>query len=86
MSDTAEGEARAVAEEIVRYLRAHPGAADTLDGAARWWLHHQPSHEVMERAMAMLVNRKILEKHVLLEGTTVFRCGRCPDPPANTEL
>jgi hypothetical protein len=75
MSDAAEGEAQAVAKEIVQYLRAHPGAADTLDGAARWWLSHPPSDAVMERAMATLVSRRVVERHVLPEGTAVFRCG-----------
>ena len=76
MSDTAEGDARRVAAEIEQYLRAHPGAADTLEGAARWWLTREPSREVMERAIAMLESRRIVERHVLPEGTTVFKCGR----------
>ncbi|HEY5616337.1 MAG TPA: hypothetical protein VIK60_00240 [Vicinamibacterales bacterium] len=76
MSHAAEGEARAVAAEIVRYLRAHPDAADTLDGAARWWLPQQPGREVMEQAMEMLVAQNIVERHVLPEGTTVFRYRR----------
>jgi hypothetical protein len=75
MADIAEGNACKVAADIERYLRAHPDAADTLDGAARWWLPREPSREVMEQAMAMLVSQEIVERHVLPEGTTVFRCG-----------
>jgi hypothetical protein len=77
MPDTTEREARKVAADIVRYLRAHPGAADTLDGVARWWLQQPPGLLVMERAMAMLVSEEIVERHVLPEGTAVFRGGRC---------
>ena len=77
MPDKTEGEAQTVAADIVRYLRAHPGAADTLEGVARWWLPQQPSERVMERAMAMLVSKKLVERHVLPEGTAVFRCCRC---------
>jgi hypothetical protein len=76
MSDTAEGDARKVAAEIERYLRAHPTAADTLEGAARWWLQREPSRAVIEQAMAMLVSQGIVDGYVLPEGTTVFRCGR----------
>jgi hypothetical protein len=75
MADIAEGNASKVAADIERYLRAHPDAADTLEGAARWWLQREPSREVMEQAMAMLVSQAIVERHVLPEGTTVFRCG-----------
>ena len=76
MSDTAEGDPNTVAAEIERYLRAHPTAADTLEGAARWWLQHEPSRKVIEQAMAMLVSQGIVDRHVLPGGTTVFRCGR----------
>jgi hypothetical protein len=75
MPDRTEREARTIAAHIVRYLRAHPGAADTLGGVARWWLQELPRDEVMEQAIAMLVNRKLLERHVLPEGTAVFRGG-----------
>jgi DNA-binding transcriptional ArsR family regulator len=29
---------REIARNIVRYLVAHPQAADTLDGVVQWWL------------------------------------------------
>lgn len=79
MTDTADGDPREVAGEIVRYLRAHPDAADTLEGAARWWLRQRPCPKVMEQAMALLVAQGVVEGHVLPDGTTVFRYGRRQD-------
>jgi fumarylacetoacetate (FAA) hydrolase family protein len=75
MSDNTDDEVRAVAAEIVGYLRAHPDAADTVEGAARWWLRRPAQTETLDRAMTLLVNQRIVEKHKLPEGTTVFRGG-----------
>jgi hypothetical protein len=75
MSARTDDEDRVVAAEIVRYLRAHPEAADTVEGAAQWWLERHPQRETIERAMALLVNGRIVERHRLPEGTTVFRSG-----------
>jgi hypothetical protein len=76
MSKSAEGDAQAVARELLRYLRAHPEAADTLDGAARWWLDRPPAMAVMERAMSMLEDEQFVQRHVLPGGAAVFRGGR----------
>lgn len=75
MPDNTDGEVQAVAAELVGYLRAHPEAADTVEGAARWWMRKPRPVETIERAMTLLVDRRILEKHTLPEGTTVFRTG-----------
>ena len=73
---TAEGDARAVAMQIAHYLREHPDAADTLEGAARWWMTPQRTVDVMERAMTMLEDANVVERHALPGGAVVFRAGR----------
>jgi Fe2+ or Zn2+ uptake regulation protein len=78
MSHKSDDDAQAVAAEIVRYLRQHAEAADTVEGVARWWLSRQRYEEAIatvERAMAMLVNRQMVEKHTLPDGTAVYRSG-----------
>jgi hypothetical protein len=80
MSRGADVRAEAVATGIARYLSAHPDAADTLEGAARWWITPQPSLDVMASAMTLLESRQIVEKHILPGGTAVFRSG--PGLPA----
>ena len=71
----AAGDARAVAIQIARYLRAHPDAADTLEGAAHWWITQPASPDVMERAMTLLEHVKVVRRHVLADGTVIFRSG-----------
>ena len=75
MSNTAAGDARAVAIQIARYLRAHPDAADTLEGAALWWLQRQPPLDVVERAMTLLEEVKVVERRILPGGRLIFRGG-----------
>lgn len=75
MFNTAAGDARAVAIQIARYLRAHPDAADTLEGAAHWWLRQQPTLDVMERAMNLLEQVNVVERHLLPGGRVIFRGG-----------
>lgn len=75
MSDKAEADVHVVAAEIVQYLRVHPSAADTIEGAAHWWLGWRPPSELMESAMALLVGQQLVERHTLAEGTTVYRKG-----------
>ncbi|TPW17771.1 MAG: hypothetical protein FD130_530 [Halothiobacillaceae bacterium] len=36
-----ESRVSGVAQEIERYLEAHPEAADSLEGIAMWWVSHQ---------------------------------------------
>jgi hypothetical protein len=75
MSANSDEDARIVTAAIVRYLRAHRDAADTVDGVARWWLGRQSQRETVEHAMAMLVERRVAERHTLPDGTVVFRRG-----------
>ena len=85
MSEKSDDDARAVAAEIVRYLREHSEAADTMEGVARWWLRRQRYDDALatvERAMAMLVDGRLVEKHALPDGTVVYKWGPLLAPPA----
>jgi len=47
-------------DEIVRYLRSHPQAADTVDGVVHWWLPRQrleEARDAIEGALEALVAR-----------------------------
>jgi hypothetical protein len=39
--DDQDEKIRAASEQIQRYLEEHPGAADSLDGIATWWVARQ---------------------------------------------
>jgi hypothetical protein len=79
MPGDTEDDVEVVAAEIGAYLRVHPDAADTVEGVARWWLRRPPSREAIERAMALLLNRRIVERLTLPDGTVIFR-GRLEPP------
>ena len=46
----------ALAEAIVAYLRAHPGAGDSLEGIAEWWVMRQVVRTEV-RAVARVLER-----------------------------
>ena len=67
-----------VAQALLRYLQAHPDAADTLEGVVMWWLPRQRFLDAVERveaALEMLVSRKLVEKFPGPSGV-VYRCPR----------
>lgn len=52
-----------VAERILRYVRAHPEARDTLEGITEWWLAEDKiSHAVTQvsEALSWLVEKGYL--------------------------
>lgn len=64
-----------LSDEILRYLRAHPRAADTVDGIVEWWLPRQRRDEAVDqvqRALDALVGRGLVEKIVLVDGTVLY--------------
>jgi hypothetical protein len=85
--DDANRKARAVADHIVDYLRAHPQAADTARGIAEWWLAGRAfDAALVNRALRMLA----AEGHVVSEtnpdGNRIWRAGptiraRCDGSP-----
>lgn len=63
-----------IARELERYVDAHPAAADTVHGIARWWLAgpEQPQVRDVEAALAVLVRRGVLSRRLLPDGTPVY--------------
>lgn len=64
-----------LSDEILRYLRAHPRAADTVDGIVEWWLPRQRRDEAagrVQRALDKLVASGLLEKIMLVDGTVLY--------------
>jgi hypothetical protein len=78
MSDKPEEGVQTVAADIVRYLRRHPGAADTAEGIARWWLggrHYEETLTRVEHAIGLLVQQGLVEKQLLPDGAAIYRSG-----------
>ncbi len=69
----------ALAQEIKRYLRAHPRAADTVEGIAKWWLTRQRYEEALERvqdALDLLVEQGVATKRIAAGGKVVYFSAR----------
>jgi hypothetical protein len=65
-----------LAAEIERYCSRHPDARDTIDGIA-WWLVQQRFEDAraeVQEAADYLVERGILERRPLADGTVLFCC------------
>ena len=61
--------------EILRYLRTHPQAADTVDGIVMWWLPRQRYEEAVDRvqhAVDDLVARGWVDRITLVDGTVLY--------------
>lgn len=60
---------------ILRYVEAHPHAADTVAGVRKWWLADDvpvASASAVERALERLAARGCLRRSVLREGTVLY--------------
>lgn len=65
-----------LAEQILGYLQAHPNAADTKYGIARWWLMEQRYTECLDKTEAALNElemRNLVTKIPIAGGEFVYR-------------
>lgn len=65
----------AVAAAITEHLRAHPLAADSAEGVARWWVGAERagvSVDEVEAALELLVERQQLRRLRLIDGTALY--------------
>lgn len=73
----------AIAEEILRYLRAHPAATDSLDGIVDWWLprqRYETAKADLESVLQQLVHRGAVEAVELADGSRLYRLPRRGQP------
>jgi len=69
---------------VLGYIGAHPHAADTLDGIARWWLPQQryvTAQARIQAALERLVEEGHLQLRRLPDGTVLYSLGRASAPP-----
>jgi len=75
VSNAVEDAVTAIADELRRYLLAHPGAADTAAGIRKWWLPERfaeaPPHRIQE-ALGRLVSGGVLVPVALPDGRTLY--------------
>jgi hypothetical protein len=74
--DDADNKARAVAAQILDYLRAHPQAADTARGIAEWWLSGRAVDTgLVNRALRMLAADGYVVSETNPDGNRIWRAG-----------
>ena len=71
MKASASNSSDPLADEILRYLLAHPEAGDTIDGIADWWLNERRVRQgiaEVEIALRRLVERGLVDVAVRRDG------------------
>lgn len=67
---------KALEQQILEYLAAHPQACDTLEGVAKWWVMSQQIAETIlavRRALDRLKQRGLVEEQRCADGQTLYR-------------
>ena len=61
---------------MLRYLGAHPDAADTLDGVAVWWLSGKAPLAAVAQALETLVAKGLLQRRPSPDGKQLYSASR----------
>ena len=67
---------RPMAQQILAYLSRHPGAQDTVEGIAGWWLLEEKiwsSLTETQMVLDQLVEAKLVTKRTALDGKCYYR-------------
>ena len=75
-------------QEIIEYLRAHPSAADTVDGIIQWWLirqRYETARDVIQRALDDLVEQGIIDYINTGNDKKIFLSAAHPNPRRTDE-
>lgn len=75
MGDRDESRIAQLRDEILKYLGAHPQAADTVEGIANWWLPRQRYEDEVQKvqqALDELVERGLVARTTLADGTILY--------------
>jgi hypothetical protein len=71
-----------VAQEIRRYLAAHPNASDTVEGVHSWWLPNRVPRATVQKALDALAEDEVVHRRELPDGNHIYAAG--PPPPGDT--
>ncbi|GLH74177.1 hypothetical protein GETHLI_26790 [Geothrix limicola] len=76
MTFPANSDPSELCQGILRYLRAHPEAADSLEGIASWWLPasgYSATTEAVQLALTQLVAEHRIARIDLADGRTLYQ-------------
>jgi hypothetical protein len=66
---------REISQEILDYLREHPGSGDTLEGVSKWWVMQQRVSECVEnvsQALKQLGQEGFVHERIMADGRVVY--------------
>jgi hypothetical protein len=78
-ADGDEQAVQAIEQDIRRYIAAHSGAGDSIEGIHRWWLSTHLAREPVARlrlAIERLVQEGVLVRRVLPDGRELYAATR----------
>jgi|KBSMisStandDraft_5_1062788.scaffolds.fasta_scaffold46211_5 Fe2+ or Zn2+ uptake regulation protein len=61
-----------VADQIRRYLAAHPNASDTAEGVQTWWLPQGVPDATVRKALDILVADGVVHTRELPDGNLIY--------------
>lgn len=67
-----------VMDEVARYLQRNLGAADTIDGIAKYWLppERKVSVRLLQNALDGLLAQGLLLKNTVIGGAVIYSAAR----------
>lgn len=69
------GDVESIVEELLRYLKTHPHAGETLEGIVQWWLLRQryiDATETIRQALLILEQEGYVMRIVNPDGVELF--------------
>ena len=81
-----------MAEDILRYLRNHPQARDTLDGIHDWWLlreRYRQKRALVQQALEYMVGQDLVARTTNPDGVTIYEAAprlRAGKPEAGDDV
>ncbi len=70
-----------MAEDILKYLRDHPQARDTLDGILDWWLlreRYRQKRTLVQQALEHMVEQNLVARTTNPDGVTIYEAAPRP--------
>ena len=81
-----------MAEDILKYLRDHPLARDTLDGILDWWLlreRYRRGRALVQQALEYMVEQNLVARTTNPDGVTIYEAAprlRAGKPEASNNV
>jgi hypothetical protein len=75
VNDAGRARREKIENAVLRYLRRHPNASDTVSGICDWWLPAEgieASPQLVEAVLDELVAQQRVQRHELSDGTRIY--------------